>query len=226
MSVESITLASIVVAGLHRKELGDIEALAASIDELGLLQPIGVTPDRQLLFGRRRLEACRRLGWEELLAVVLPDLGTAVDRLKAERDENVCRKQMTLSELIAVGRRLEEIEEPEAQARKRAGKALASFDAKVGKTDNLVAACLGMSETNYRRAKRVVEAAENEAASEDVRRVAREARERMDATGRVWGSFRKVREASSEPTVTGLAMRLSPRTGLSATGTVTRPTAS
>lgn len=198
MPAELIPLACVVVGERHRQDLGDIEALVASIDELGLLQPIGVTPDRELLFGRRRLEACRQLGWKELPAIVLPDLDTAVDRLKAERDENVCRKQMVPSELVAIGTRLEAIERPAAQARKRTGKTIASRDAKVGKTDEQVAGALGMSTPNYRRAKRVVEAAEDETLPDKVRSIAQQARSDMDATGKPWRPYRKVQDAKAQ----------------------------
>jgi ParB family chromosome partitioning protein len=47
--------------------MGDLSALAASIAEVGLLQPIGVSADGELVFGERRLRACRDLlGWTEI----------------------------------------------------------------------------------------------------------------------------------------------------------------
>ena len=49
------TVESIQVGHRHRADLGDIEALAASIQEHGLLQPITVTPEGVLVCGRRRL---------------------------------------------------------------------------------------------------------------------------------------------------------------------------
>ena len=47
-------IADIVVGNRHRRELGDIDGLAASIRELGLLHPIVVTPERRLIAGVRR----------------------------------------------------------------------------------------------------------------------------------------------------------------------------
>ena len=38
-----------------------VAELAASIAELGLLQPIGVRPDGTLVYGYHRLEACKQL---------------------------------------------------------------------------------------------------------------------------------------------------------------------
>ena len=69
-------IADIKIGQRHRKDMGDIPGLAASIEAIGLLHPIIVTPDRTLLAGRRRLEACRLLGWVEIPATVLepPDV--------------------------------------------------------------------------------------------------------------------------------------------------------
>ena len=53
---------SITVGVRHRRDLGDMSALMRSIEEVGLLQPITVTPDGVLVCGLRRLEAMRRLG--------------------------------------------------------------------------------------------------------------------------------------------------------------------
>ena len=46
----------------HRKDPGDISALAGSIQEVGLLHPVGVTRIGDLIFGWRRLEAYKQLG--------------------------------------------------------------------------------------------------------------------------------------------------------------------
>jgi ParB family chromosome partitioning protein len=47
-----------------RQDLGDIEGLAESIGDIGLLHPITITDEGKLLAGQRRLEAARRLGWD------------------------------------------------------------------------------------------------------------------------------------------------------------------
>ena len=48
---------SIVIGHRHRTDLGDLDALAASITRDGLLQPPTITPDGVLVCGRRRLAA-------------------------------------------------------------------------------------------------------------------------------------------------------------------------
>lgn len=50
------------VGARHRKGVGDLEELAASISEVGLLHPPVVTSAGVLVAGARRLEACKRLG--------------------------------------------------------------------------------------------------------------------------------------------------------------------
>lgn len=67
-----------IVSGDHvqRFEVDEdkISDLKQSIGDLGLLSPIGVHPagDKyRLVYGHDRLEACRRLGWSEITAVIL-----------------------------------------------------------------------------------------------------------------------------------------------------------
>ncbi|MFG3660281.1 ParB N-terminal domain-containing protein [Streptomyces sp. NPDC047706] len=104
-----------------RMDLGDMTDLVDSIRHLGLLQPIVITADNQLIAGHRRLESVRRLGWDEVEATVAEHIHDAVDLLKAERDENTCRKPMTASELIALGRQIEALEKPKAAEALRRG---------------------------------------------------------------------------------------------------------
>ncbi|MGZ4617203.1 MAG: ParB N-terminal domain-containing protein, partial [Frankiaceae bacterium] len=108
--VPSVRIAEIVVGERARKDYGDLTGLMESIREVGLLQPIGLAPGNRLLFGGRRLEACRRLGWESIPVTRPETRDDALSLLKAERDENTCRKDMTPEELVDLGLRLEELE--------------------------------------------------------------------------------------------------------------------
>jgi ParB family transcriptional regulator, chromosome partitioning protein len=56
----------IVIGERNRSELGDIAGLAASIADIGLLNPISVDERGQLLAGRRRLAACKLLGLKQV----------------------------------------------------------------------------------------------------------------------------------------------------------------
>ena len=62
----------IVVGERVRKDLGDIKVLAASIKEVGLLHPIVVDADYRLIAGRRRLAACKSLGWKKIPVHIIP----------------------------------------------------------------------------------------------------------------------------------------------------------
>lgn len=91
--------------------------------------------------------------------------------LLAERDENTCRKDMTLSERVAVGRAIEELEKPSAAERmaQAKGKPRGSKKADVssgtvtgvdpkdfGDVRDIVGAAVGLSGAQYHRAKVVV----------------------------------------------------------------------
>jgi hypothetical protein len=93
-----IPIAEVRVKDRHRSDLGDLESLAASLRELGQLQPIVVGSDLQLIAGGRRLAAAKSLGWTEIEAKVAADLTSAADLLRAERDENTCRKAFAPTE--------------------------------------------------------------------------------------------------------------------------------
>lgn len=66
--------------------------LAASIAEVGLLNPITVAPDYTLAAGRHRLEAHRSLGLAEIPAVVVPFEDAELARI----DENLMRSDLTV----------------------------------------------------------------------------------------------------------------------------------
>lgn len=83
----------------YRSDMGDLQALADSIAKQGLLQPIGVTEDGLLVFGERRLCACRDvLG----LAEVEVRIVNVTSIIEGEHDENEVRKDFTVSERLAI----------------------------------------------------------------------------------------------------------------------------
>jgi ParB-like chromosome segregation protein Spo0J len=57
--IKEVKISDIKLGTRYRKAMGDIEGLAESINETELLQPIGITPDNELIFGERRLRAYR-----------------------------------------------------------------------------------------------------------------------------------------------------------------------
>lgn len=77
-----------------RRPLRPVSDLAASIDEIGLLNPITVTTKMRLVAGLHRLEACRSLGWTKIPATVV-DLNRAHAEL-AQLDENLVRRELSV----------------------------------------------------------------------------------------------------------------------------------
>ena len=106
-----IPLERIVVDEQHRirKDAGDLSSLAASIEKVGLLSPIVVTEDYRLVAGFRRLSACRKLGWKEIDATVVPYKNDLLRLLDAEVEENLVRKDFTAAEIMAIEARRQEI---------------------------------------------------------------------------------------------------------------------
>jgi len=110
----TMRISAIKIGPRFRVELGDLSALAASIKAIGLLHEVIVTGQGDLVCGRRRVEACRSLGWKDIPCRVVD-----IDHLIAERDENECRKDFTVSERVAIAKAIEEREKPEAAKRKQ-----------------------------------------------------------------------------------------------------------
>src|SRR6266576_4390078 len=77
----------------QRRELTDIDVLADSIRRLGLIHPIVVTRELELVAGERRVAACRRLGWVTIAVQYVDELDPG--HLRAiELEENIKRKDI------------------------------------------------------------------------------------------------------------------------------------
>ena len=95
----------------------DIEELAFSISEIGLLNPITLTGDYTLIAGLHRLEAVKLLGWTEVECVITELEGLAAEL--AELDENFARANLSPLEIGELYKRRKDIYEalyPEAKA--------------------------------------------------------------------------------------------------------------
>lgn len=157
---ENIIEVKVDLVGAHgrfRKDFGDLNSLAASIAEIGLLQPIGIDSGNQLVFGERRLRAFKMLGRETIPARIV-NLDSLI---KGELAENDCRKDFTPSERVAIGAAIE------AELRGRVGNPnLQSSipenlpELPQGDTRDLVAKATGFGNgKTYEQAKKVVQEA-------------------------------------------------------------------
>lgn len=161
--LQSIPINSITIANRIRKDLGDISTLAANISELGLLSPILVNKQHQLLAGERRLAACRELGWTDIPAIIM-DTADAERELAVEFAENRYRKDFNREEIVDTGIRLERLES--VKARERQATSTGGSDpqlrvnlpqAENGRVRDIIAKYLGISGSQYERMKFVVE---------------------------------------------------------------------
>lgn len=108
---------SIKIGDRHRMGSGDIADLARSISEIGLLQPVVVTPDNRLIAGFRRLAAVKSLGWLEVPVHVV-DIEHLV---LGELAENQMRKGFLPSEISSIADEVEELERGFARQRMLSG---------------------------------------------------------------------------------------------------------
>jgi ParB-like nuclease domain len=102
--INALPIDSIKIGKRFRQENGDIPALARSIEAVGLLHAVVVTPSNELVCGERRIEAARLLGWQEIPVRVV-NIEAIVF---GEQAENELRKDFTVSERVAIGRAVEE----------------------------------------------------------------------------------------------------------------------
>ena len=152
-------IAEIVIADRHRKDMGDLDGLAASIAAIGLLHPVVVRTDGRLIAGGRRIEAFKPLGRAEIPAIVIDIESIA----RGEHDENLCRKDFTPSEAVAIAREIED--EEKAAAKKRQGTRTDLHPGKLpkgseGRAGDKIAKATGKERRTLEKAKAVVEAAE------------------------------------------------------------------
>lgn len=97
---QQIAITEILVEDRMRIDQGSLDSLKEAMHERGLLQAVGVQPHDgayRLLWGGRRLEAARQLGWTEIEAKIAPGLRD-YEASEIEFMENWERKSMTWQE--------------------------------------------------------------------------------------------------------------------------------
>lgn len=154
---ELVRIDQILIGARHRQDMGDIDALAASISSIGLMHPIVLTRTDnglQLVAGERRTTAYRHLGRDSIPARIL-DIDEIV---VAEQAENEMRKDFTVSERVAIGRAVE------ARIGKRRGQRTDRLSQQIGevskgrKTDSIAAAKAGFGNAETYRLAKIVTA--------------------------------------------------------------------
>jgi hypothetical protein len=168
MRVKEIPIESIDVGKRRRIEFGDIEALAAGIDRVGLLEPIlvdsnGESGRYRLVFGERRLRAVTILNWKTIPAQLREHLSEEEFR-DLELEENDNRKALTEGErartfqsskrLVEKAKRAAEVS-PRGAAKPQGGR-----PPKYGKSKDEIADDLAIGKDTLERAEQHVATAE------------------------------------------------------------------
>lgn len=103
---QMLKVADIIVPDRYRKQYGDIDDLAADIEQHGLISPIAVKDigdgKYSLLAGGRRLAAHVLLKREDILVRIYPSSLTELDARAIELAENIKRMEMDWTEEAAL----------------------------------------------------------------------------------------------------------------------------
>ena len=108
---EKIKISSIIITDRTRKELGNIASLAESISSVGLMQPVVINENNELIDGQRRIKAYIQLGIKEIpfFQVNLKEIALG------EFHANSNRKDFTPSERVAISQAVEKILERQSR---------------------------------------------------------------------------------------------------------------
>jgi ParB family chromosome partitioning protein len=100
---EKISIDSVTITNRTRKDFGDIKSLAESISVVGLLQPIVINENTELIDGQRRIKAYAQLGIK-----AIPFYRVNLEQIiLGEFHANSNRKDFTSSERVAISNAVE-----------------------------------------------------------------------------------------------------------------------
>ena len=99
--LETVPLDKVWWSKRFRDDLGDIDSLAESMKEKGVIQPITITPEYELLAGERRVTAARLAGLTEIPALLRPK-EDEIDAREIELMENLMRLDFGWAERCAL----------------------------------------------------------------------------------------------------------------------------
>ncbi len=94
-----------------RKDIGNINELAESMKLHGLMNPIVINKENELIAGYRRLASAKKLGWNKIEVTVV-DAPGKITKLEMEIEENLYRKDFTTDEIVEAYSKLEKLKKP------------------------------------------------------------------------------------------------------------------
>jgi ParB family chromosome partitioning protein len=149
-----VLIADINIGTRFRKDLGDIRSLVDSIKRHGLLHPVVITEQNDLICGRRRIAACEKLGMLHIEANIM----SLPQAQEAEADENIVRKPFTVEEIAQIDQFYRDKEESAAEQRQMAGTSLPSGNFPKGRAREKIAARVGVSDRTLEKIRVIREA--------------------------------------------------------------------
>ena len=139
MEQTTLNIDQIQVGERFREDYGNVEELAESIKEHGLIHPLAVDKDYKLIAGGRRFAALVLLGEDQVPVTVRE--ATELERKEIELEENVRRKDMHYAEKVDALRRLHEIRKQSTKEAQSEGKDLDDWT--MQKTSLLIGEAVG-----------------------------------------------------------------------------------
>ena len=165
--MSEVSVNEIHIGNRSRKTIGSIDSLERSIEQFGVLQPIGITPNKKLIFGHRRLQACRNIGKETIPCRVFDVAADdPVMALRLEREENEHRIDLAPSEKVEIARRIEESLAGRQGGDQKSKDKILPIDMPQGKSSDIAAKAVDMNRETYRQAKAIVDSGDEEAIQE------------------------------------------------------------
>lgn len=104
----TLPIDQIKIGDRFRVDMGDLEELAEGIREKGLLQPICVDTEYNLLAGGRRCAASKLAGLSDI-PVLIRETCDEIDAREVELMENIHRKEMTWQEQAALVKKIHDL---------------------------------------------------------------------------------------------------------------------
>ncbi len=105
-----LALKEIKVGERFREKFEDIDKLAESIHTFGLIEPIVIDENNELIAGERRFKAHQLLKMEEIEVKYMKDL-TELEKKEVELEENIQRKQFTWQEEVTAKDQLHKLKQ-------------------------------------------------------------------------------------------------------------------
>ena len=94
-----IDISKITVKSHIRQDIGNLDTLKKSIQQVGMLHPIIIDRNNVLISGKRRMEACRDIGLAKISAFHLDIDAASMTALDIQSNENLCRQPLSHEEL-------------------------------------------------------------------------------------------------------------------------------